>query len=425
LRIFPLELFDLLGVEVCHGWLLDPQDAETASILERKSYNELALMVIQGQEAFSEIHHLEESISSKEAQLQILLLDSPDHVGGDSDKAVHETEQQVIPSENPDFDLASQKIQEDNSGVATIILRSDVDLPHDSLDCTSSAIDTCSDIVSEMMSADDGLLFTPTITVEECQREIIRLRDLHGKMTQLVRKGAIIDSFFTHTGHQLTYYGLHELVRTLEDDCLYVFFRNNHFSTITKHESELYLLVTDLGYGNVDDVIWEKLDNIDGDTEYFDSFFKKTKSKITLDAAPGPSLSPELLLAQSSRTGADYHIAMQLDKNGEKSLDEQEGWLLSAATEASIMEWMNGKEKTSTNDTADFPSSTEPFNTEATDQALALELAAQFENERRSEHLAQRLEAEEQWRAAELRRSVSPANANRTAKRSNNLCVIS
>jgi hypothetical protein len=116
---------------------------------------------------------------------------------------------------------------------------------------------------------------------------------------------------------------------------------------------------------------------------------------------------------------------MQLDKNGEKSLDEQEGWLLSAATEASIMEWMNGKEKTSTNDTTDFPSSTEPFNTEATDQALALELAAQFEDERRSEHLAQRLEAEEQWRAAELRRSASPANANRTAKRSNNFCVIS
>lgn len=419
-----IELFDLLGVVVCHGWLLDPQDSDTASIIDRKSYNELALMVIQGQEAFAEIHHLEESISSKEEQLQ-MLLDSPQNFVTDSDKVVNETEPKSIPSDGPAvFDFSSEKLQVNSGSIGTTTLRSDVDLPHDSLDCTSSAIDTCSDIVSEMMSADDGLLFAPTMTVEECQREITHLRDLHGKMTLLVRKGAIIDAFLTNSGHQLTYYGLHELIRTLEEDHLYVFFRNNHFSTITKHESDLYLLVTDLGYGNVNDVVWEKLDNIDGDTEYFDSFFERTQSKSSLAAACGPSLSPELLLAQSSQTEADYHIAMQLNKNEEKTLDEQEGWLLSAATEASIIDWMNGKEKASTTN-ADCPSSIETLNTEATDQAFALELATQFGNERLSEHLAQRLEAEEQWRAAELRRNNAQANANRKANRSNNFCIIS
>jgi len=428
-----IELFDLLGVEICHGWLLDPQDIETASIIDRKSYNELALMVIQGQEAFSEIHHLDELISSKEDQLHILLESSDKASSGggeDYDKTIQDHEQNnSLQSENTELDhnSSTHKIKDD-SGLDKNPYKSEVlDVSHDSIDCTSSAIDTCSDIVSEMMSADDGLLFKPTITLEECQREIIHLRDLHGKMTHLITTGAIIDSFFIHTGHQLTYYGLHELVRVLEDDCLYVFFRNNHFSTITKHEAELYLLVTDLGYGNVNDVIWEKLDTIDGDTEYFDSFFKKTQSKYTIDAAPGPSLSPEVLLAQTNQTEADYHVALQLSKNGEKTLDEQEGWLLSAATEASIIEWMNGKEKSSTKDVSlvDHPSTHEPSNTEASDQALARELAAQFESERHSEHLAHRQTSEEQWRAAELRRNVSQANADRKANRSNSFCIIS
>mmetsp|Transcript_10607 Transcript_10607/g.19559 ORF Transcript_10607/g.19559 Transcript_10607/m.19559 type:complete len:203 (+) Transcript_10607:318-926(+) len=40
-----------------------------------------------------------------------------------------------------------------------------------------------------------------------------------------------------------------------------------------KHNGGLYLLVTDEGYGDEASVVWEKLDEIDGDTEYCDSSF--------------------------------------------------------------------------------------------------------------------------------------------------------
>jgi hypothetical protein len=51
-----------------------------------------------------------------------------------------------------------------------------------------------------------------------------------------------------------------------------VLFRNNHFSTVLKYNSELYALVTDQGFQSTS-VMWEALGNIDGDTTYVNSGF--------------------------------------------------------------------------------------------------------------------------------------------------------
>ena len=64
----------------------------------------------------------------------------------------------------------------------------------------------------------------------------------------MVRDGAIVDAWLSATGAQLTYFGLMQLHVALRERELAVFFRNNHFSTVFKHEGELYLLITDLGY---------------------------------------------------------------------------------------------------------------------------------------------------------------------------------
>ena len=48
-----------------------------------------------------------------------------------------------------------------------------------------------------------------------------------------------------------------------------------------KYEGKLYLLITDLGYARESSVVWEKLDQIDGDTEYVDSDFTRS-SRCTL-----------------------------------------------------------------------------------------------------------------------------------------------
>lgn len=53
--------------------------------------------------------------------------------------------------------------------------------------------------------------------------------------------------------------------------------RNNHYSVMFKRNAMLYLLVTDLGYINEADVVWERLDGVDGDTQLCDGRFEPFK----------------------------------------------------------------------------------------------------------------------------------------------------
>lgn len=48
--------------------------------------------------------------------------------------------------------------------------------------------------------------------------------------------GLIAEQFLEATAAQLTYHGLCELTAAAQEGELSVFFRNNHFSTMTKHK---------------------------------------------------------------------------------------------------------------------------------------------------------------------------------------------
>ena len=48
--------------------------------------------------------------------------------------------------------------------------------------------------------------------------------------------GLFAESFLQETANQLTYHGLCELNAKVKEDELCVFFRNNHFSTLYKHQ---------------------------------------------------------------------------------------------------------------------------------------------------------------------------------------------
>lgn len=87
----------------------------------------------------------------------------------------------------------------------------------------------------------------------------------------------LADSFLESTASQLTYHGLSVLHATMRPDELAILFRNNHFSTIYKspHNNNLYTLVTDNGYLNHKNVVWETLDSIDGDGRFCNSQFKE------------------------------------------------------------------------------------------------------------------------------------------------------
>ncbi|XP_078097547.1 ubiquitin carboxyl-terminal hydrolase MINDY-2 isoform X2 [Mustelus asterias] len=91
--------------------------------------------------------------------------------------------------------------------------------------------------------------------------------------SELVSEGFVAEQFLNSTATQLTFHGLCELISTVEEGELCVFFRNNHFSTMTKHKGQLYLLVTDQGFLTEEKVVWESLHNVDGDGNFCDSEF--------------------------------------------------------------------------------------------------------------------------------------------------------
>eukprot|EP00775_Hariotina_reticulata_P007702 gene7702-7901_t len=72
---------------------------------------------------------------------------------------------------------------------------------------------------------------------------------------------------------QLTSYGLLQLSDKLKEHQLAVFFRNNHFNTLFKYEGSVYLLVTDQGYECESDIVWERLDSVNGNTTLCSSDF--------------------------------------------------------------------------------------------------------------------------------------------------------
>ncbi|XP_018877497.1 ubiquitin carboxyl-terminal hydrolase MINDY-1 isoform X5 [Gorilla gorilla gorilla] len=132
----------------------------------------------------------------------------------------------------------------------------------------------------------------------------------HSSDTNLVTEGLIAEQFLETTAAQLTYHGLCELTAAAKEGELSVFFRNNHFSTMTKHKSHLYLLVTDQGFLQEEQVVWESLHNVDGDSCFCDSDFHLSHSLGKGPAAEGGSGSPEKQL----QVDQDYLIALSLQQ---------------------------------------------------------------------------------------------------------------
>ncbi|KAF0700417.1 Aste57867_9042 [Aphanomyces stellatus] len=109
----------------------------------------------------------------------------------------------------------------------------------------------------------------------------LSMEDAQLKYDQIASEGPLIDRFLADSASQLTYCGLVSLHEQLKERELAVFFRNNHFATLFKWQGALYLLVTDAGYYDEPTVIWEKLDEIDGDSEYFTTTFTPVVARET------------------------------------------------------------------------------------------------------------------------------------------------
>lgn len=107
----------------------------------------------------------------------------------------------------------------------------------------------------------------------------ISLQEQEESLSAADREGALVRNFLRNNASQLTVYGLFCLQEGLKERELCVFFRNNHFSTMFKFKGDLYLLATDQGYINQPDLVWEKLNEVHGDSVFMTGDFKEFKAE--------------------------------------------------------------------------------------------------------------------------------------------------
>ncbi|KAG7953237.1 hypothetical protein I3843_12G099300 [Carya illinoinensis] len=123
------------------------------------------------------------------------------------------------------------------------------------------------------------------------------------------QQGELIRSFLKNNASQLTINGLFCLRDGLKERELCVFFRNNHFSAMFKLDGELYLLATDQGYINQPDLVWEKLNEVNGNTLFMTGNFKEfnveSRSNDTWDEHNALTSTADFLATINSSAQAD------------------------------------------------------------------------------------------------------------------------
>lgn len=132
----------------------------------------------------------------------------------------------------------------------------------------------------------------------------------HSTDSSQVSEGLIAEQFLESTATQLSYHGLCEVNTTAKEGELSVFFRNNHFSTMIKHKGYLYLLVTDQGFLQEENVVWESLHNVEGDGNFCDSEFRLCHPSQKPTAASRPNVQQQAQM----QIDQDYLVAMSLQQ---------------------------------------------------------------------------------------------------------------
>jgi len=138
-----------------------------------------------------------------------------------------------------------------------------------------------------------------------------------------VSKAIAAQKFLDETMSQLTYHGLCELSAKMKEGELAVFFRNNHFSTIYKLKTELFLLATDQGYLKESRHVWETLSNIDGDGHFVDDKFVTAPPKE--ESAAGAALSDEPLTPEQ-QLDQDHLLALSLAEEDKQFNERAAKW---------------------------------------------------------------------------------------------------
>ena len=332
-------VFDLLGIDLVHGWIVDPQDVETATAIGNKTYNELAIEVITRlasggcEQGTSRRGTVDDGAVQTSGVEECTRLDN-----GETNERVRRTSSDV-PSTPPSHkaSVAKEELEQVLRSMNLDRFASSVDESPGRTVTASENVSRESSLpfprpkrtgtgVSSLISQDSlgkaigalldetvsGAFITPkmsraaTMNSRGSEGEHLEDHEQRNGGSELMTSALVVKEFLEATSSQLTYYGVSSLHEGLDEGQLAVFFRNNHFSTLLKHEGRLFVLVTDQGYQNETDIVWETLAAVDNDSEFVGWNFGTFSPHVETGFSDG-FVDPTVAQAD-----ADFQLAQQL-----------------------------------------------------------------------------------------------------------------
>ncbi|THU47937.1 hypothetical protein C4D60_Mb09t20930 [Musa balbisiana] len=299
-------IFDLVDIGLYHGWIVDPQDTDTAAAIGSKSYNtlvaELVAFETKRSEGDSRGEEEEDCVDFAAATTATLGVPSPNLSRGRSfddhqvpvpddqrkGKGDMQEEEELMMVLNLSRAEVSNPVSASVSSVGGL---RDSSLGFDANDkrsCAGNYADTFGEQARDdcnksnhsdsfalqecnastdckgVVFAEDGSVLSNVVAGNDtCQtdHEGSVIYDISNKSEEIdmVMPNQATNFQSPDNGGSDRLFCLQEGLKERE---LCVFFRNNHFSTMFKFNGELYLLATDQGYMNQPDLVWEKLNEV-------------------------------------------------------------------------------------------------------------------------------------------------------------------
>lgn len=133
----------------------------------------------------------------------------------------------------------------------------------------------------------------------------------------------VVQDFLETTSSQLTTEGLFALQTALKDREVAVFFRNNHFSTVFKYQDRINLLVTDSGYRDLPECVWERVTDTHGDNQIVGGFSSpESQGGAVLGGGQGQGQGTSPLVANQLQEETDYALALQIQQAEQLEQDQ-------------------------------------------------------------------------------------------------------
>eukprot|EP00698_Gefionella_okellyi_P024452 TRINITY_DN8628_c0_g1_i1.p1 TRINITY_DN8628_c0_g1~~TRINITY_DN8628_c0_g1_i1.p1 ORF type:complete len:510 (-),score=124.91 TRINITY_DN8628_c0_g1_i1:21-1550(-) len=244
-------VFDLLRVNIYHGWLVDPEDAVTMSVLGGKSYNQVTEKIIAMQDL------------PTEPPVMV-----PDIAASLAPAAPEQTE--AVPPQLATLEITTSETTASSPEVTLAISVTEVSATTVAAELAAASAEPTAESVSV------GAAPTAVTDAAVAQREAqaTAQREAVARWEQVRREGKIAQDFLASSASQLTHFGLYQLHQTVQENELCVFFRNNHFATMIKRAGIIFLLATDVGFGSIKDIVWEQQAQVEGDNPFVDGQFR-------------------------------------------------------------------------------------------------------------------------------------------------------